>query len=367
MNIAFRADASFEIGSGHIMRCLALADCLSSQGINCVFLTRSLRGNLESLILSRGYKAFMLKNSSFDSSRATKISSIDYLSMLGVSVNEDIHESAKILSSLEIDWMIVDHYALDFSWESAIRPFCNKILSIDDLANRIHDCDILLDQNLGKNKDDYLNLVSTSTTCLMGAKYALLRQQFNRFRAISLARRESFNGINHILVSMGGVDYENITTDILDVLSEVSNFFSIKFKVTVVMGQSSLWKSQVKAKAERVPYEVRVLSNVNYMARLMCEADLAIGAAGSTSWERCCLGLPTIQLVLAENQQSIAEALKNVGAAVYVNREELSEGILNNIDNFLVNPSLLRKMSNAASNVTDGLGAKRVTTAITGK
>ncbi len=348
--IAFRADASTVIGTGHVMRCLALAESLRDLGARCIFICRKHEGHRIELIRQHGHQVIAL--SPIQTRRPTQEKDI-YADWLGVDWEIDAHETKQALSEQQIDWLIIDHYSLDRKWEKILRIPIRKIMVIDDLANRFHDCDLLLDQNLGRTEKDYDGLIKANATALIGPKYALLRQEFVRWRDHSLARRLK-PMLRSILVNMGGVDKDNQTEKVLEALKTCR--LPTEAHITVVMGQNAPWVERVKAAAADMPAPTRVLSGVSNMAEIMASSDIAIGAAGSTSWERCCLGLPTVQLVLAENQKFIANSISMAGCAITVNIQDLSTK-LPNLSFFRGDFSELKNMSFSASNVTDGRGA----------
>jgi len=152
MRIAFRTDASSQIGTGHAMRCLTLADALREQDAECQFVCREHEGHLMGYIRSRGHDTHALPrtrpSSSFESDLA-------HASWLGVDWQTDAAQTRQALGNAALDWLIVDHYALDRPWESALRSSCKRIMVIDDLADRQHDCDLLLDQNYGSSAERY--------------------------------------------------------------------------------------------------------------------------------------------------------------------------------------------------------------------
>jgi len=172
MLIFIRVDSSKEIGSGHVIRCLTFAECLRELGANVQFITRDHIGNLNSHIKKKGFKLNVLPNNK------TSIKKNKYENMLGVSNSVDAKETIEIINNYSAEWMIVDHYALDFIWESEISPFVNKIMVIDDLANRKHNCDVILDQNYTNNKKRYKDLLIVNTIKFIGPKYSILRKDF---------------------------------------------------------------------------------------------------------------------------------------------------------------------------------------------
>lgn len=352
MKVAFRVDASLAIGTGHVMRCLALADSLRVRGVQSVFLSRDHVGHLHQVVQDRGYILLSLGGvGAMPTAKST------YAEWLGVNSQQDADDTRIRLSGLAVDWLIIDHYGLDATWEHSLRSSCSRIMAIDDLANRDHDVDALLDQNLGKIGADYYAKVPPACDLLLGPSYALLRPEFAALRAKSLSRRGQ-GRLRRILITMGGVDLHNATSEVLEALYSWGS--SSNLEVKVVMGASAPWRDQVIQQARHLPFPVEVLANVQGMGELMCDADLVIGAAGSTAWERCCLGLPTIQLVLADNQRPIANALSLAGAAYLLERSNLTTSLGNVLMQLMQDPAHLFAMSSAAAKLVDGLGSERV-------
>ena len=358
MKVVFRADASLQIGSGHVMRCLTLADALKAGGAECHFICREHSGHLLELIRSKGYSAYGLINTQ------AVVDLVDveagqpvHAHWLGSTQLQDAEASIAILETIKPDWMIVDHYALDASWEALIREHSSRLLVIDDLADRNHLCSLLLDQNLGHSKQDYVGRVPDSCRLLIGAQYALLRPEFARLRSISLERRQEPQ-LAHILITMGGVDQQNASGAVLRALK--SCVLPADCTVSVVMGLTAPWIGDVKEIAKGMPWPTEVLQNVADMGARMVAADLVIGAAGGSAWERCCLGVPTIVVILADNQISGAGALADSGSALVLGQvSDISERLQPAIDSLRC-ANNLRAMSESARKVSDGLGVQRV-------
>jgi UDP-2,4-diacetamido-2,4,6-trideoxy-beta-L-altropyranose hydrolase len=362
MNIVFRADASLDIGTGHVMRCLTLADALRERGAQCQFICRAHVGHLAALIEQRGHGVTLLPLAASSSGPDVAAAQPAHAAWLGRGITQEadaLDTLAAIGASAGEDsavgWLVVDHYALDSRWESLLRPASQRLMVIDDLADRPHDCDLLLDQNLGRQEADYAALVSVRANKLIGPAFALLRPEFAQWRSYSLNRRAAQPGLRHLLITMGGVDKDNATGQALQILCDCP--LPADCQITVVMGATAPWLKEVRTQAQNMPWPTRVLVGVNDMAQLMADSDLAIGAAGATSWERCCLGLPSIMLVLAENQREIAQALSKAGAAHMADAVTLLNNPL--ITPKIIAPKMINTMSIAAANITDGLGAKR--------
>ena len=205
MAVVIRADASTRIGIGHVMRCLTLADALQGRGVDVVFVCREFTGHCIPLIQDRGYGAYVLEKPSSSLSLIDD-GEPDHALWLEVSWQQDAEETLSILkrADVTIDSLVIDHYALDFRWHQFFRQHTQKIMVIDDLEDRKHDCDVLLDQTYGRSGSDYQGLVPEGSRVLLGANYALLRPQFVKKRQKSIDRRGGTSNIRRILVSMGG-------------------------------------------------------------------------------------------------------------------------------------------------------------------
>lgn len=365
MKAAFRVDASLKIGAGHVMRCLTLADALTEKGVTCHFISRAHVGNLIQYIRCRGYQIHILPSIPHAADRNTNphrsqstLSDSPHISWLGSSQHEDAVECKAILDKLQPDWLIVDHYALDAAWEKALQAPHRKLMVIDDLADRPHICNLLLDQNLGRQAHDYVTLLPAYSQTLIGPQYTLLRPEFPKLRKYSLKRRDNPQ-LKQLLITMGGVDQPNATSKVLEALKRCP--LPSDCEITAVMGAATPWLAQVREQAAQMSWPTQVLVNINDMAQRIADSDLAIGAAGGTSWERCCLGLPTLLVVLAENQWPGARALHAARAVMLLGEDSaISYRLPSAMNTLLQSDSVLVEMSNNSRLITDGLGARRV-------
>ena len=335
MNIVFRVDSSSQMGVGHLMRCLTLADELEKQNHNATFICRELKGNLIKLIEHR--VLILPVDKDFQSDDL-------YLSWLGATQEQDAKQTIQVIHD-NADLLIVDSYALDEVWHKQLKPHAKKIMVIDDLADREFDCDVLLNQNLASKQGDYQGKVPSDCELLLGCEYALLRPEFAAFRKRALEKRKKTQEIKNILISMGGSDKKNITYNVLQQLND-------GFNIVVVLSSASLHREMIMDYVKGK--NIEVIINADNMAELMLDADLAIGAGGSTSWERCCLGLPTLLFVTAENQKVIAENLERLGAVMIV--RSLKDDLQMIVSNF----DLWRTMSEKSQAICDGFGVKRI-------
>lgn len=365
MKVVFRADASLEMGTGHVMRCLTLANALLAEENECHFICREHPGNLIEHITKQGHTVHSLpcqgNGKLADKNNAEPV--LAHATWLGASQDEDAAACEKILALIKPTWVVVDHYALDYRWEQTLKPYYQNLLIIDDLADRKHDCNILLDQTFGRKAEDYHPWVPAECILLCGSNYALLRPEFAQLRAYSLERRKQPK-LQRLLITMGGVDKDNATGLVLSALTHCD--IPCDCQITVVMGSNAPWLKEVQEQAEQMPWFTEVRVNVSNMAQLMADSDLAIGAAGATSWERCCLGLPTIMVVLAENQQMAATRLQeaNVVKKVDINNT-LEQQLKEKLYEFTVNNCSLLSMIENAEKITDGCGIQKVINELT--
>ena len=250
---------------------------------------------------------------------------------------------------------MVDHYALDTTWHDKVGRRSIKILAIDDLADRKLSCNLLVNQNLGFNKKSYAGLVTPCTQYLLGPEYAILRPEFGILRNSAKIHRGK-NLIKKVLVSMGGADANDYTFKTLLQLSDSNIAASCEF--IVVTGPAYKNLSRLIKLSQTSKLTITIEHNIENMAELMLEADLCIGASGSTNWERCCLGLPTIIITIAQNQVQIAKALEDFGAVIYSSLINLRK----DFELFLmdVNKSRYLDISKKATALCDGLGATKV-------
>tara|TARA_R110002033_G_scaffold73643_4_gene125008 strand:- start:745 stop:1878 length:1134 start_codon:yes stop_codon:yes gene_type:complete len=357
-SVVFRCDAALFIGNGHVMRCLTLADAIAAMGIKCSFICREFEGHLGPTIIQRGHDLRLLPKPT--SEAMARIEDYGpYAGWLGTSIEQDAAQTATIVKETGANRVITDHYAINADWHSMAVPAGIPIFAIDDLANRTHACDILLDQNLGRKEEDYAGLVDPSTISLIGPKYALLKPEFAEKRAASLLRRRS-STLRKILVSMGGVDADDATSRVINTLNHAE--LPIETEITVVLGPSAPHKEAVRQRAATMPYPTEFKENVSDMASLMASADLAIGAMGSTAWERCCLGLPILALAIAENQNSAALALEATGAGLLLgdlSDSKWSKRLEAGLEQAQI-PEILEYWSRSAANVCDGRGTQRI-------
>ncbi len=351
MRVVFRTDSSFAMATGHVTRCLALEAELRRRGAATSFITRALPGDAAFLILEQGVSLQRLP-----SPRSEAVIDADgppHASWLGETWANDAEQTGALLEG-EVDWLVVDHYGLDARWESRFRKTGARVLAIDDLADRLHDADVLVDPNFAPEEGEpYEKLLPDGATILRGPRYALLRAEFRRLRE----RRQPPRRPARLLVFLGGSDVPDVTGRVLEGLHHAA---LPDVAIDVIAGVSNPRRAGIRALTETTG--ARFHERVPEMAEMMLAADLAIGAGGGTAWERCCLGLPAILVSLEANQIRIARTLHATGAAVYVGHHDTvsASDIVSETTRLLENPGLLAEMSRKGMDLVDGLGVSRI-------
>ena len=313
MNIIFRVDSSSKIGTGHLMRCLVLAEKLKDRNCNIIFICKNYNGNISDIIVNKGFKLYLIEQECCDYKEVRNII---------IKLNK------------QIDWLIIDNYNLDLEFEIHMKNIIKKIMVIDDFANRYYFCNMLLNQNLYNNPvGKYKLMVPHNCKMFLGLEYLLLRDEFKNIK-----REIKHYSIRNILVSFGGTDNENETTKVLEGLRPLQNI-----NINVVVGSSNINKYTIKYLCYK--YNYNYLEQINNMAELINKSDLAIGAGGISLWERCYLGLPSIVSILADNQKDGVEISDKLGCIVNlswygnVKSEDYYNAILNLTSDKLKNMS----------------------------
>ena len=353
MHFVFRADASLAMGIGHVMRCLALANGLRAQGQQVSFMCQNRPGNLIEAIERQGFFVFVI--SPIVQSTIEPVDELVHAHWLGMPQHADAAICAEYLRTVQPDWVIVDHYALDYRWQVLLQPYYKRLMVIDDLADRRHSGQLLLDQTYGRVLEDYRGLVPADCRLLLTAEYALLRPEFVQWRDKSRQRRH-FPVLQKMLITLGGVDKDNITGQVLAALRAC--VLPEQLTIDVVLGETAPHLAAVRQMAASMQNRTDVKVNVDNMAELMAMSDIAIGAAGATTWERCCLGVPTATLVLAENQQVLAQHLATeniIWLLSFVNLQAELRGFFANLKR-----ADMAERSHKAMCLVDGMGVDKV-------
>lgn len=356
MNICIRVDSSTVIGTGHVVRCLTLAGQFRDKENEVSFICRELPGNIIDQILLAGYEVHRLPEANYDDLNMEDEK--NHRSWLAVDWATDARQTIDILESVgtPVDLLLIDHYALEIDWERDVKEYCGILMVIDDLADRKHFCDLLLDQNYYNNLDHrYDNLVPDSCVKMLGPSYALLRPEFYKARK---KQKERDGIIRNVFVFFGGSDASNQTKKVLDTIISMK-INTVHFDI--VTGETNPHKKEIEnicANQENI----KLHCQIDYMAELMARSDLAVGGGGTTTWERCCLGLPSLTIAMAKNQVIVAELSQEVGFAKYLGYfTKVTTNNINQAFNCLLDhPDDLIKMSKAGKALVDGLGSDRV-------
>ena len=350
LKVAVRTDASPIIGTGHFMRCLALLEELNDQlsqldiKLTVSFISVETTTFCEAELLEKGFNLVKLSsNSQFEMEQDSK-STEKTLELLG-------HQHL----------LIVDSYAIQDPWYSQkIKTYCDKILVIDDLANRTHSCDFLLDQTLDTDGKRYNKLVPKDCNLLTGKLYMLLRNDFLKWREKALLKRKNTTVIKELFINMGGSDTEHLNRLVIEAIYQVNQILKCPINAILVIPSNSSSLSFFEAFSKDNPW-LKVITDAKNMSQLMYQADIAIGASGSSAWERCCLGLPTLAVELADNQALVLDKLSSKGAIINLGKSSLLsvENIKFAISKLIGSQTLYQSMVKNAAACCDGRGTKR--------
>lgn len=342
-SVAFRADASIEIGSGHVVRCIALAEALRSRGADCTFICRAHPGHSIDQIRARGFAVARLAD--------RRSTNEDWL---GCSWQKDMAETQDVLKSLAPAWLVVDHYSLDSRWEHGLRSLGTQILVIDDLQDRQHDCDLFLNQNLGASAPDYEGLLPASARARFGPRFALIRAEF-KARRPPLCRPPAQG---RWLACVGGVDRLGILETILAAWDRLPKD---KPHLDVAVGDQTPNLDVLVRTTARMT-GVKLHAPADRIADLMAGADVLLCAGGTINWERCCLGIPAIIGTIADNQRTVQSALTRARTGISVGEWQnvTAERLAGLIQGLRSKPRLTRSLAIRAHSLVDGSGADRV-------
>lgn len=358
--VAFRVDASTIIGSGHIMRCLTLADALRTQGAGIHFICRGLPAIFESLITQREFALHRLPLMAAKPNVDNDQESV-HAHWLGASWKEDAQASIDILESLGgVDLLVTDHYAIEARWERCVRVQVKAILVIDDLADREHDCNFLLDQNLFTNQNvRYKPYLDEKTQCFLGPRYAILRPEFAQAQQAFPRGERPLAPVKRVNICFGGMDATGETIKALEALKPWLDEEGLS--VNVILAAASPHRKVVETKAKQNA-AITLHVSPNNMAELLTTADLGIGASGSMTWERACVGLPSIVMAVAQNQQRPGEDAGRAGIHLFLGESRsVSIEHLRLAFAFLrSNPLLRQGLAENCLRLMDGRGAQRV-------
>lgn len=357
----FRVDSGTHIGHGHVQRCLTLAGALQESGSYVEFICCDYPGNLIHYVSKiKGFYVNVLPVNEIVDSVSNSFSNWSAYNW-----QKDAEKVTYMLQEMHhrherIEGLIVDHYGIEKQWEQYLRPYVAKIMVIDDLANREHDCDVLLDQNIHLRNDCYKGLVHEHCTMLLGPQYALLREEFLDARQLL---RHRTGEVKRALISFGGSDATNETTKALKAVKAL-NQRDYQISVDVVVGKGNSHIHTIRRLINEIPNSCCHIE-VDYMAKLMANADLAIGAGGSSAMERCYMELPCITIITADNQEEVTESLAAAGAITNLGwYTEVSELDIGNCLKELIDNRCLKTVSGKASQLMRGSGKEGIASII---
>jgi UDP-2,4-diacetamido-2,4,6-trideoxy-beta-L-altropyranose hydrolase len=354
LHVAFRLDVNRQIGTGHLMRCLTLADELKRRRGMTRFVSRGIPKHFCEMLASHGHEVSELGGDPDAVPDGTLVG----VPIPPCSQHEDACDTIAALADRKWDWLIVDHYALDVVWENSLRGSAKKILAIDDLADRTHDCDVLLDQNFYWDPAArYAGKVPEACQMLLGPRFALLREEFLQRRP--LVRPRTAN-LAKILIFFGGVDSGNLTSLSMDAVAGAAER---GIRIDVVVGILHPFREEIEEACQARGFRCHV--QTGNISELMAEADLSIGAGGTAVWERCCMGLPTLSICTAPNQErQIADASSAGLLYTAVSDADLSVYLPRHLAALCENPGARQDISRRAMEMVDGRGSLRVAQAL---
>ena len=356
--VVIRVDSSSQIGSGHLMRCLTLAGRLCG-GADVPFICRDIDGNLSRLVSEQGYDLILLPRAERDDTLT------GYAAWLTVPQEHDAADTIAAMAAhglSHVDMLVVDSYAIDITWEKRLRTMASKIFVIDDLANRHHDCDILLDANFysdgGANRYD--GLVPNQCKKLIGPQYVLLRDEFYAVREKQPVRD---GNIHRVLVFYGGSDMTDETTKAINAITKLKENFrqglmndlciDENFTADIIVGGSNSNADKIKILCDAYDF-LTYHFQVSNIAHMMAKADIMIGAGGTTTWERCYMGLPAIVTAVADNQETDMDEYVRAGFIKYIGKsaDVTSDTIIDALRNMTA--EYLMNMSNKGQSMMSG-------------
>jgi UDP-2,4-diacetamido-2,4,6-trideoxy-beta-L-altropyranose hydrolase len=344
-NILFRVDASETLGKGHLSRCLNLANKLLNERNSIYFITNTLSSSNSNLIRGFGFKHIEISKNSNDNG-----------------LDETLEITKKLGS---VGSIVIDHYQIGFEWEKRVSFLIPRLVVIDDLANRAHHCHYLIDQTLGRLKSDYTKLVASDCKLLLGSEYSLISRDYTMLREKSIEKRQHTDQLNKILVAFGGGDPSIALLKVSDDLALLEKKYTIYFVTRSTMDA----KDELMAKLNNTHHDVKVFTDISDLSELVYMSDLSVGAGGISSYERCCLGLPTVLIKLADNQSGNASSLQSAGAVYYLGSicDIVRGAIAKAINNIMSNYDFWKSISDKSILVCDGQGVSNIARIIYGE
>ena len=349
--VAFRVDSSLEMGSGHVVRCMTLARSLTSLGAECHFLCSDIPGNIISVLRDENFQVHTIPASL----KVTK-KSWDW--------RYDLKISLGIIRELNADLILLDHYLLGFEWEKGIQKAGICLAVLDDISNRLHSCDIFIDQNFCVNSDEiYDGILPDCELRFLGPHYSIVRPEFAELRKVSFKCRTNAKK-QSLLVFISGSDPSNETGLVLEGLQKESGPWD---ELNVVVGLNNPHIPDVEQIVSQIPITDKTIHvQISNMAKLMVSADFAILGGGTVTWEKCVLGLPSLVVSTADNQLNNLTKLHRLGAHISMgsNKYLTSDNVKRHLRNLDI--AALTSMSNIARGITDGMGSDRLANLLVG-
>ena len=340
-NLIIRADADTRIGTGHVMRCIGLAQAWQDQGGNVTFLSHCESEALRQRILDEGFNLIPINKSHPHP--------------------DDLSSTLKSLSAMSYQllatslWLVLDGYHFTPEYQKAIRDAGIHLLVIDDMNHLPHyHADILLNQNI--HAPDLYYQCDEDTILLLGTRYVLLRREFLKYRDF---KRQIPDRAKQMLVTMGGADPDNVTLKVIEALNTLN---TPGIEVKIVVGPSNPHLPKLRDAVRHAPCAMHCVENATHMPELMAWSDMAVTAAGSACWELAFMGLPVLIVVLAENQLPVAEKVdaKGVGINMGWNKTVKIDQIVLTLETAMNNKEMRAEMSLRGQNLIDSAGGKRV-------
>ncbi len=334
--LAFRVDASEAAGTGHAMRCLALAQAWKDRGDEAAFLMAESLPAVDDRLMEDGI-------------RVVKIAARP-------GTPEDARESADAARAIESRWIVLDGYRFDATYQEAMKSAGLSVLVIDDYGHAgRYTADIILNQNLHARPSMYRDR-GPATRLLLGPRYALLRREFRSHRRAPRAPQPQ---VKEILVTVGGVNRDEFTTILLRGLGNIDGR---SFHVTIVPGMGRGSSEGLETVAKGIPLRASLAHDTRDMAELMAKSDLTLAGAGTTVWELAYMGVPSLLVVLADNQRAVAASLDQHGAARNMGPSETltPDRIAEAVRSLMADPKTRADMCRRARDLVDGAGVDRV-------
>ncbi len=327
-------DCGPRIGGGHVMRCLTLARALMAKGAAVAFAANP---PAQSVLTAFGPRELTVYSVSDD-------------------LQEAVPQAAAFAEAFRADWVLLDHYRLSIEQEVGLRE-PRRMAVLDDLADRPRPADLVVNPGYGVLPGNYAGLVPRGAVVMAGPEFALVRPEFSACRDQTLERRREGGHLRHVLISLGLTDVEGITARVVRALKPHLDGLILD----VVLGDQapSLVTLREEAKTDCA---LRLHVDSHAMAELMSQADLAVGAGGSSVWERATLGLPTVTVVLADNQRPMAQAMAQVGLTLMVDATaaDFEAQLVGAVKRLVDDAALRRWLFEAPCHACDGKGAERV-------